>query len=342
MATQTLEELKAENATKTEEATEVSLQETAIEDAEDEAAEEDTTELDGQAGPESEEEEDAVEDWMQSDEQTSQKPKFNDSDMANVRRKLKAKLTEKDDELSSKDRVIAELQAKLKTNNSQPEAPNSKRPRLEDFDHDTDAYEAATEDYFSHAVDSRLAQHTQSAQQNEAVDRQKKAQEQAVDKHYERAATELVATGLITEEVFKSADFNIRNTFESVRPGMGNDLADTFISKMQGEGSEKVWLYLGRNESALSKLKETLTTDPSGLDSMLYLGELKTRLTASPTKRVSRAPRPGSTLKGGDGSSAGANALKKQYKAAVNSGDIQGRIDLRRKAKAAGHDPSNW
>lgn len=330
MATQTLEELKAENATKTEEATEVSLQETTIEDTENEAAEEDTTELDGQADPESEEEEDAVEDWMQSDEQTSQKPKFNDSDMANVRRKLKAKLTEKDDELSSKDRVIAELQAKLKTNNSQPEAPNSKRPRLEDFGHDTDAYEAATEDYFSHAV------------QNEAVDRQKKAQEQAVDKHYERAATELVATGLITEEVFKSADFNIRNTFESVRPGMGNDLADTFISKMQGEGSEKVWLYLGRNESALSKLKETLTTDPSGLDSMLYLGELKTRLTASPTKRVSRAPKPGTTLKGGDGSSAGANALKKQYKAAVNSGDIQGRIDLRRKAKAAGHDPSNW
>ena len=341
MATQTLEELKAENATKTEEATEVSLQETTIEDTESEAAEEDTTELDGQADPESEEEEETVEDWMQSDEQTSQKPKFNDSDMANVRRKLKAKLTEKDDELSSKDRVIAELQAKLKTNNSQPEAPNSKRPRLEDFDHDTDAYEAATEDYFSHAVDSRLAQHTQSAQQNEAVDRQKKAQEQAVDKHYERAAT-LVAEGTVTETAYHDADLLIRSSLEQVRPGMGESLADTFISKMQGEGSEKVWFHLGRNQTALSKLKETLISDPSGLDSMLYLGELKTRLTASPTKRVSRAPKPGSTLKGGDGSSAGANALKKQYKAAVNSGDIQGRIDLRRKAKAAGHDPSNW
>ena len=341
MATQTLEELKAENATKTEEATEVSLQETTIEDTESEAAEEDTTELDGQADPESEEEEETVEDWMQSDEQTSQKPKFNDSDMANVRRKLKAKLTEKDDELSSKDRVIAELQAKLKTNNSQPEAPNSKRPRLEDFDHDTDAYEAATEDYFSHAVDSRLAQHTQSAQQNEAVDRQKKAQEQAVDKHYERAAT-LVAEGTVTETAYHDADLLIRSSLEQVRPGMGESLADTFISKMQGEGSEKVWFHLGRNQTALSKLKETLISDPSGLESMLYLGELKTRLTASPTKRVSRAPKPGSTLKGGDGSSAGANALKKQYKAAVNSGDIQGRIDLRRKAKAAGHDPSNW
>lgn len=341
MATQTLEELKAENATKTEEATEVSLQETTIEDTESEAAEEDTTELDGQADPESEEEEETVEDWMQSDEQTSQKPKFNDSDMANVRRKLKAKLTEKDDELSSKDRVIAELQAKLKTNNSQPEAPNSKRPRLEDFDHDTDAYEAATEDYFSHAVDSRLAQHTQSAQQNEAVDRQKKAQEQAVDQHYERAAT-LVAEGTVTETAYHDADLLIRSSLEQVRPGMGESLADTFISKMQGEGSEKVWFHLGRNQTALSKLKETLISDPSGLDTMLYLGELKTRLTASPTKRVSRAPKPGSTLKGGDGSSAGANALKKQYKAAVNSGDIQGRIDLRRKAKAAGHDPSNW
>ena len=341
MATQTLEELKAENATKTEEATEVSLQETTIEDTESEAAEEDTTELDGQADPESEEEEETVEDWMQSDEQTSQKPKFNDSDMANVRRKLKAKLTEKDDELSSKDRVIAELQAKLKTNNSQPEAPNSKRPRLEDFDHDTDAYEAATEDYFSHAVDSRLAQHTQSAQQNEAVDRQKKAQEQAVDKHYERAAT-LVAEGTVTETAYHDADLLIRSSLEQVRPGMGESLADTFISKMQGEGSEKVWFHLGRNQTALSKLKDTLISDPSGLDTMLYLGELKTRLTASPTKRVSRAPKPGSTLKGGDGSSAGANALKKQYKAAVNSGDIQGRIDLRRKAKAAGHDPSNW
>tara|TARA_R110002124_G_scaffold132035_1_gene294511 strand:+ start:107 stop:1132 length:1026 start_codon:yes stop_codon:yes gene_type:complete len=341
VATLTLEELKAENATKTEEAKEVSLQEATIEDTEDDAAVEDTTKPEGNAEPEGEEEEDAVEDWMQSDEQTSQKPKFTDSDVAIVRRKLKAKLTEKDDELSTKDRVIAELQAKLKTNNSQPEATPTKRPRLEDFDHDTDAYEAATEDYFSHTVDSRLAKHTQSAQQNEAVVRQKKAQEQAVDKHYERAAS-LVAEGTVTEDAYHDADLLIRSSLDQIRPGMGESLADTFISKMQGEGSEKVWFHIGRNATALSRLKETLISDPSGLDTMLYLGELKTRLTASPTKRVSRAPKPGSTLKGGDGSSGNANALKKQYKAAVDSGDIQSRIDIRRKAKAAGHDPSNW
>tara|TARA_R110002096_G_scaffold150709_1_gene312808 strand:- start:566 stop:1591 length:1026 start_codon:yes stop_codon:yes gene_type:complete len=341
VATLTLEELKAENATKTEDTVEDSLQETTIEDTEDDAAEEDTTDLEGNADPESEEEEGTVEDWMQSDEQTSQEPKFTDSDMGNVRRKLKAKLGEKDDELSEKDRVIADLQAKLKTNNSQPEAPNSKRPRLEDFDHDTEAYEAATENYFSNAIDSRFAKHTQSAQQDEAVAVQKRAREQAVDKHYERAA-KLVAEGTITTEAYHDADLLIRSSLEQVRPGMGENLADTFISKMQGEGSEKVWFHIGRNQTALSKLKETLTTDPSGLDSMLYLGELKTRLTASPTKRVSRAPKPGSTLKGGDGSSAGANAFKKKYQAAVSSGDMQGRIDLRREAKAAGHDPSNW
>jgi hypothetical protein len=341
VATQTLEELKAENAKKTEEAEEVSLQETPIEESEDDAAAEETLKPEGDAEPEGEEEEDAVEDWMQSDEQTSQKPKFTDSDVAIVRRKLKAKLTEKDGELSEKDRVIADLQAKLKTNNSQPEATPQKRPRLEDFDHDTDAYEAATEEYFSHAVDSRLAKHTQSIQQTEAVERQKRAQEQAVDQHYERAA-KLVAEGTVTEEAYHDADLLIRSSLDQVRPGMGETLADTFISKMHGEGSEKVWFHLGRNQTALSKLKDTLISDPSGLDTMLYLGELKTRLTASPTKRVSRAPKPGSALKGGDGSSAGANALKKQYKAAVSSGDIQSRIDIRQKAKAAGHDPSNW
>lgn len=336
MATQTLEELKAENALKAEETEEVSLLEV---DADDAGAADDPESLDKTEDPAGEE--DDAEGWMQTgDEQTShKKPKFTDSDVANVRRKLKAKLSEKDDELSAKDRELAELRAKL--NNSQPEAKPLKRPRLEDFDYDEDKFSEALEAYFSTTVDSRLATYTQSARQKEALEHQRREQEQLVEKHYEMAAA-LVAGGLVTEEDYHNSDLVIRRSLDQIRPGMGDVLADTFISKMHGDGSEKVWFHLGRNQAALSKLKDTLMSDPSGLDTMLYLGELKTRLTSLPTKRVSRTPKPGAPLKGGDGLSGNASALKKQYQAAVDSGDIQARIDLRRKAKAAGYDPSNW
>ena len=339
MATQTLEELKEENAKKAAETEETSLQEDLEEELEEEAATEETDESEENADSEDDEEEKVVEPWMQSDEQTSQDLKFTDSDVANVRRKLKAKLTEKDDELSEQQKTIADLRAQLEANNSPSQAQPKTRPRLEDFDHDEDAYSAALEDYFSSSVDSRLAKHSQTQQQNDAVEKIRKVTEQKVDKHYERAGKNLIDAGLVSEDDYRNADLAIRSRLDQVRPGMGESLADTFISKLEGEGSEKVWYFLGRNQDALSKLQSTLVSDPSGLDTMVYLGELKTKLTASPAKRVSRAPKPGAKLKGGEGGGQKSKALKKKYQ---GEDDLQTRISLKRKAKREGHDTSNW
>ena len=339
MGVKTLEELKAQNASTDTDDDKATLQGTGS-DAEivDKAAL-DTDEDLGNAEPDEGSEEGDVEAWMQGDEQTSQEDrKFTDSDVATVRRKLKARATKAEDE-------NADLKAQLtKLQQNQPAAQPPKRPRIEDFDHDEDAYNSAMDGYYDSRLDHKLNAHTQTQQQTQAVAELQRETEQAVDQHYGNAA-KLVSSGLITADDYKNADELVRVSLDRIRPGSGDQLADAFIAKLakQGEGSEKVWFHLGKNPTALSALTNHLSSDPSGLDAMLYLGELKTKLTASPTKRVSRAPKPGSELKGGDGNATAAvKSLKKKYKAAVESGDMQARIDTRRAAKAAGHDPSNW
>ncbi len=338
MGVKTLEELKEENASTLEDEKDA-LQGTETEEEIVDEAELDTEEETEDADSEEESEEGEAELWMQSDEQTSQEDrKFTDSDVAAVRRKLKARATKAEDENADLKAQLAKLQK------NQPAAQPPKRPRIEDFDHDEDAYNTAMDGYYDSRLDHKLSAHTQTQQQTQANAAIQRETEQAVNQHYDNAA-KLVSTGVITADAYKNADELVRRSLDAVRPGSGDQTADAFISKLakQGEGSEKVWFHLGKNPTALSTLTNHLSADPSGLDAMLYLGELKTKLTASPKKRVSRAPTPGSELKGGDGkTSAELKSLKRKYKDAVTANDLQARIDLKRKAKAAGHDPSKW
>ena len=156
MGVQTLEQLKEENASKAAETEEAALQSRESEDeVVDEAELENEEELED-AGSGEDSDEGDVELWMQGDEQTSQDRKFTDSDVAVVRRKLKARVTKVEDE-------NAELKAQLeKLQNSQPKATPLTRPRLEDFDHDEDAYNKALDDYYEAKVDQRLNSYSQS------------------------------------------------------------------------------------------------------------------------------------------------------------------------------------
>jgi hypothetical protein len=108
-----------------------------------------------------------------------------------------------------------------------------------------------------------------------------------------------------------------------------------------GEGSEKVLYFLGNNKNALNELKSSLVDDKSGMRLAIYLGQQKERLT-TPRKKMSRAPAPGTVLKGDGGGGLKASAAKKKYDAAHKSGKSQDAYTLKKQARAAGIDVSKW
>lgn len=336
----TLAELKAKNAAEEEaeqetEVVEVEEQqdtkvtiapvETTVEETEDEADEEESED---------------VESWMQEEVATPDddgdsgfKP---NREAAAVRKKLKAKLHEKDDELES---LKAEIE-RLKSGSTTAPQTELKRPKLEDFDYDEEAYNAAMDDYYDKRVETKLESKQSVQQQREAAERQKKALEEAVDRHYTRAA-KLVEEGKVSEEKYTQADRAVRESFERIAKGNGDNIVDSLIKTLDslGEGSEKVFYQLGVNPAKMQEVANLFATDPSGLSTVAYLGKLQASI-QSPTKRKSSAPAPSPELKGSGSTKTPGEALLKRYKKAGNN--VQARLDIKREAKRQGIDTRNW
>ncbi|MBA57029.1 MAG: hypothetical protein CMK89_21480 [Pseudomonadales bacterium] len=336
----TLAELKAQNA-----AEEEAEQETEVVEVEEQqdakvtiAPVETTVEEIEDEEEESAESED-VESWMQEEVAT---PDDGDSgfkpnrEAAAVRKKLKAKLHEKDDELES---LKAEIE-RLKSGSTTAPQTELKRPKLEDFDYDEEAYNAAMDDYYDKRVDTKLESKQSVQQQREAAERQKKALEEAVDRHYTRAA-KLVEEGKVSEEKYTQADRAVRESFERIAKGNGDKIVDSLIKTLDslGEGSEKVFYQLGVNPAKMQEVANLFATDPTGLSTVAYLGKLQASI-QSPTKRKSSAPAPSPELKGSGSTKTPGEALLKRYKKAGNN--VQARLDIKREAKRQGIDTRNW
>lgn len=335
----TLAELKAKNA-----AEEQTEQETEVVEAEEQQdtkvtiapVETDVEETDDDTD---EEESEDVESWMQEEVAT---PDDGDSgfkpnrEAAAVRKKLKAKLHEKDDELES---LKAEIE-RLKSGSTTAPQTELKRPKLEDFDYDEEAYNAAMDDYYDKRVETKLESKQSVQQQREAAERQKKALEEAVDRHYTRAA-KLVEEGKVSEEKYTQADRAVRESFERIAKGNGDKIVDSLIKTLDslGEGSEKVFYQLGVNPAKMQEVANLFATDPSGLSTVAYLGKLQASI-SSPTKRKSSAPAPSPELKGSGSTKSPGEALLKRYKKAGSN--VQARLDIKREAKRQGIDTRNW
>ena len=335
----TLAELKAQNASEEE-----TDQETEIVEAEEQQDTKvyidpvESTVEESDDDTEEEEPED-VESWMQEEVAT---PDDGDSgfkpnrEAAAVRKKLKAKLHEKDDELES---LRAEVE-RLKSGSTTTPQTELKRPKLEDFDYDEDAYNAAVDDYYDKRFDSKLESKQSVQQQREAAERQKKALDEAVDRHYTRAA-KLVEEGKVSEEKYTQADRAVRESFERIAKGNGDNIVDSLIKTLDslGEGSEKVIYQLGVNPAKMQEVANLFVTDPSGLSAVAYLGKLQASI-QSPAKRKSSAPAPSPELKGGGSAKTPADTLLKRYKKAGSN--VQARLDIKREAKKQGIDTRNW
>lgn len=335
----TLAELKAKNA-----AEEEAEQETEVVEVEEQQDTKVTiapveTTIEETEDDTDEEESEDVESWMQEEVAT---PDDGDSgfkpnrEAAAVRKKLKAKLHEKDDELES---LKAEIE-RLKSGSTTSPQTELKRPKPEDFDYDEEAYNAAMDDYYDKRVDTKLESKQSVQQQREAAERQKKALEEAVDRHYTRAA-KLVEEGKVSEEKYTQADRAVRESFERIAKGNGDKIVDSLIKTLDslGEGSEKVFYQLGVNPAKMQEVANLFATDPTGLSTVAYLGKLQASI-QSPTKRKSSAPAPSPELKGSGSTKSPGEALLKRYKKAGNN--VQARLDIKREAKRQGIDTRNW
>lgn len=318
---QTLDELRAENAAE--------QPEEIVEDVQ--LADEEPAETEQQSEPDGEQQAEEVEEWLKDTSQAVPLAKH-----VELKHKLKARISEKDTELA---RLKAEIEA-LKAGAAQPQAaPQAlKMPKLSDFDFDEDKHAEAMAQYFAQVAQSQFSGQAQQQKQQQAQTQL----QQAVDAHYERAA-ELVSSGKIDATKYQQADHRVRvelgNLFGS--PEQGDTIADTMLARL-GAGSEKVMVHLGVNPAALNELKTKLSSDPSGLDAMIYLGELKAKFNAQ-TNKLSKAPKPDTPLNGDVSvGSLSASALAKSYQEAHKKGDTQKAFELKRTAKAKGVNTSNW
>lgn len=287
-----------------------------------------------------------IESWMQSEEANSEddakggfKPNH---EAAKTRKRLKAKLNEKDDEL---EQARAEIERLKAGNTDKPEvAQLPPRPTREQFDYDEDAYDKAIDEWNDKKLDARLSSHQQKASETQAQEAQRKAYEKRVndslDSHYGRA-NKLIGEGKINEDAYNAAETNVRNAMERINKGAGDQITNNLITTLNniGEGSEKVMYQLGVNPSKLRELEEKIQQDPTGFTAVAYLGALQARI-STPSKRRSSAPKPGVKVEGESGASGKAGSMKKAYDKA--EGDVQSRITLKRQARAQGIDTSNW
>lgn len=323
----TLEELRAHNRAAEEAEAKANVEPV----VEDEVIEQPEAEVETPEAKESEETESEA--WLSDseDEQASGSgAKFSDSDVAAAKRKLRAKLERQHNE--ELERLRAKVEA-LEKGNTQPAAQSvAKVPTLEQYDYDEAKYAAAMTQW----VRSQVQGAAQASEVQTRQLQQQKALEESVEAHYKRAE-DLVTKFKIDPDLYRSADENFRRTVERVFPGSGDLIADQLLARL-GEGSEKVAYQLGINATKRAIFEDKLRQDPNGLAVSIYLGTLLKEVT-DPARKQTRAPAPAARATGGQGVVSDELSMKKKYQAEQ---DTQKRFDIRRKAKLAGIDVSDW
>lgn len=337
----TLAELKAENAAaeaaeqeaikKAQEAEQEEEQEEPEVEAKDDA---ETSAEDDKEG--SDDKESADDAWMQAEEsEPEQEAKFTDSDAAAIRRKYKAKVAEKDEQLS---KLQAEIEALKQTKTQVQQQSLPGKPVRDNFNSDEEFIEALTDYKISLVEEKTQSQLTATEKQRQQAERERQVAAE-VDNHYLRAAKLSEKSG-IKPEAYQSADLMVRTSIEKVFPKAGDAITDALIASL-GDGSEKVFYHLGVNPAKRAQLVKLFEEDRSGIKAAAFLGTLKAALN-SPARRETQAPDPIEKIQGDKAGNNNGDKLYRQYKDAHKRGDGQAAFNAKRQAKAAGIDVSKW
>ena len=290
-----------------------------------------------------------LESWQQTGDETpkSDQTGFIPNAEAKKRRientELRGAAKEKDSEIELLQKKIADYEAGITPIQTQSAPQLAPRPKIEDFDYDEARFQQAQDDWNDERIEQKFNSMSQTRGQQQAQEQKQveaqKQQQASLNDHYARAG-KLVDSGAVNAERFKSADTNVRRAIDSVFAGQGDQMANSIIATLNslGEGSEKVIYSLGVNNSKLNEFVGILQGDPSGLQMMAYLGKLHSEV-QDPKKRRSNAPAPASKLNSDSATKGNNGSLQKRYSKAVN---VQERLDLKRAARKAGEDVSNW
>lgn len=278
---------------------------------------------------------DEVEEWMkEGDDDSDQKDEMVPLHAhIKAKRKLKGRISEKDEEL---ERLKAENE-RLKADRSKPlELP--KRPRRDDFE-DDEKYEDALDKYEIEKYELKFQQLQQTQDLRTSQEKAAQRISQAVDAHYSEAE-KLLETSGISADAFKASDQTVREAVENIRPKQGDIIVDQFIARL-GKGSEKVFFRLGRSKALLGEFIAALAGDPSGLDAATFLGTQKALLLNTKGGK-SKAPSPDVQINGDTTAGQKEKLLKKRYDDAHKKGDGQKAWNAKKEAKTAGIDTSKW
>jgi len=282
--------------------------------------------------------------WLQDEEDTDEDSQTSsgsvpEATLVHIKKKLKGKIREKDDEIQALRRELEELKAQKAGGSADPQIEKPKRPRLEDFDTEEE-FEAALDEYEEKKLE--YIQKVALAKQQQELEAQKRAEQLArsIDAHYERAS-KLVKEAGISPEVYQQADAQVKEAIEEVLPGAGESVFNEFVN-IVGEGSEKAMFYLGRNKTAREQFKSLLATDRTGLKAVFQLGQIVAKINGAQTVKTSRAPKPATEVKGDASPSSKSNALLRKYREAHKRGDVQLAYNIKKQAKAEGIDTSTW
>ena len=336
---QTLEELRAENAAA--EAANAPVPQAEADVADDTAAAGDTgadDHADDQGDQDNQQAE--PEAWMTGDDQESPgaQKKFTDKDIGAAKAGLRAKLEKQHQ--TELDQMRAQLE-ELR-NKSVVQQPTSKPKREQFYDQDDpdEAYMEALSDWkLNERLATQQAGHQQYEQQRKHLEVQQRISS-SVDQHYERAATLAAASG-ITPELYQSADRRVREAIQGVFGGeSGEHVTNALIANL-GEGSEKVLYKLGVSPKSLAELTSKLRDDPNGLQAAIYLGKLSAELTTTARKR-SNTPAPATNVQGDANTTDLSRTLLRRYQEAHKRGDTQSAYDIRSEAKGKKINVSTW
>lgn len=207
------------------------------------------------------------------------------------------------------EKELAELKAKT-TQPAQEQAPVvGAKPKLEDFDFDSDQYEAATEKWYEQkqakaAFDAKQAAAQQTAEQ----------EHQKVLTTYRTAAAALP----VDQAKFKAAEAEVVSTFDRLQQNI----------LLKAKAPERLVYAIGNNPAKLEELAKI--KDPIAL--AYELGRVEVGLTV--TKQKKSAPAPDRPLHGG-GSGNADSTLERLEAEAEKTGDRSKIIAFRKQQRQA-------
>lgn len=229
-------------------------------------------------------------------------------------------------------RELDELKARI-SGGQQPSQPAQQQPqgtpKFPDYyapgiDGDPEKYDRAVKQFLA---DMESHKHSESQRNSQQEEYQRQIEEKTLS-----LATRAAAFGKehkISNDRLVSA---IERATGEIDSAAKVDGALAHLLDSVGDGGERVAYYIGTNDNAMSKVKELLSGDPSGLKAIAHMTRLAYQLKPKHAKRISAAPSPDEPLKG-DGSPASAKRLQEQYDKATEPGEL---LKLRQKARELG------